>query len=269
MLSLLPFLEQVQLWNAYNVGAVQCNGSGCGLYNQNTTVFNTQVAAWLCPSDAKLRTVSVSNYVGNMGGPFHTTGYSGTFIPSAGVLGSTPGTPPTIVKLASITDGTSNTALWSEVVTAVANSTAAAAITAADPNPNNWKRVFFKISGTDNAATGASALQMISDCKALPPTTTGLTTSRGDWFYGYPAYVSYSMYNHLAPPNTRACANGNWNTYSIDPWGTAPPTSFHPGGVNMTMADGSVRFVKDTVGQQSWWAIGTRNGAEVVSADSL
>jgi hypothetical protein len=32
ILSLLPFLEQTVLWNAYNVGAVACNGTdGCSL----------------------------------------------------------------------------------------------------------------------------------------------------------------------------------------------------------------------------------------------
>ena len=34
------------------------------------------------------------------------------------------------------------------------------------------------------------------------------------------------------------------------------------------MADGSVRFVKDTVNMRTWWALGTRNGGEVISADS-
>ncbi len=34
------------------------------------------------------------------------------------------------------------------------------------------------------------------------------------------------------------------------------------------MGDGSVRFVKDTTNTNVWRAIGTRNGGEVVSADS-
>ena len=32
--------------------------------------------------------------------------------------------------------------------------------------------------------------------------------------------------------------------------------------------DGSVRFVKNTVSLPTWWALGTRNGGEVVSADA-
>jgi len=38
--------------------------------------------------------------------------------------------------------------------------------------------------------------------------------------------------------------------------------------VNVAFADGSVRFVKDTVANQTWWALGTRNGGETISSDS-
>lgn len=50
--------------------------------------------------------------------------------------------------------------------------------------------------------------------------------------------------------------------------GSLPPTSNHPGGVNICFADASVKFVKDSVTLQTWWALGTRAGGEVVSADS-
>ena len=44
-------------------------------------------------------------------------------------------------------------------------------------------------------------------------------------------------------------------------------TSNHPGGVNVGFADGSVKFIKDSVNLQTWWALGSRNGGEVISAD--
>jgi prepilin-type processing-associated H-X9-DG protein len=44
--------------------------------------------------------------------------------------------------------------------------------------------------------------------------------------------------------------------------------SRHPGGVNVTLADGSVRFFKSSINTQAWRALGTRNLGEVVSADS-
>jgi prepilin-type processing-associated H-X9-DG protein len=45
--------------------------------------------------------------------------------------------------------------------------------------------------------------------------------------------------------------------------------SRHPGGVNVLLADGSVRFIKDSVNANTWWGIGTKAGGEVISADSF
>jgi prepilin-type processing-associated H-X9-DG protein len=45
-------------------------------------------------------------------------------------------------------------------------------------------------------------------------------------------------------------------------------TSLHPGGVNVCMGDGSVKFVKNTISRQIWVALGTRDGGEILSADS-
>ena len=44
--------------------------------------------------------------------------------------------------------------------------------------------------------------------------------------------------------------------------------SKHPGGVNMTMGDGSVRFIKNTINAYTWWALQTIAGGEVISADA-
>jgi prepilin-type processing-associated H-X9-DG protein len=53
-------------------------------------------------------------------------------------------------------------------------------------------------------------------------------------------------------------ANGNT-------WAAA--RSFHPGGVNAAMADGSVRFFRDSIALQNWQALGTKAGNEVVQLD--
>ena len=44
--------------------------------------------------------------------------------------------------------------------------------------------------------------------------------------------------------------------------------SLHPGGANFAMADGSVRFIKQTIAQPTYHALGTRAGGEVISADA-
>jgi prepilin-type processing-associated H-X9-DG protein len=46
-------------------------------------------------------------------------------------------------------------------------------------------------------------------------------------------------------------------------------SSYHAGGVNTLMADGSVRFIKDTIALYVWWGLGTKAGGEVISADSF
>jgi prepilin-type processing-associated H-X9-DG protein len=45
--------------------------------------------------------------------------------------------------------------------------------------------------------------------------------------------------------------------------------SWHPGGLNTTMADGSVRFVKNSINIFKWRALSTTQGGEVVSADAF
>ena len=41
-------------------------------------------------------------------------------------------------------------------------------------------------------------------------------------------------------------------------------SSYHTGGVQVTMADGAVRFVSDNIDNNTWTALGTRNGREVI-----
>jgi prepilin-type N-terminal cleavage/methylation domain-containing protein/prepilin-type processing-associated H-X9-DG protein len=47
---------------------------------------------------------------------------------------------------------------------------------------------------------------------------------------------------------------------------TAVANSFHPGGVNLLLADGSVRFTTDNVDLTIWRGLGTRNGEEKLDA---
>ncbi len=265
LLGILQFIEQGSLYNAYNVGAVQCNGGGCGLYSMNTTVFNTQVGAFLCPSDAPKRMgLTLSNYVGNLGGPFQINGYSGTYIPTKD-WGNSNNNQAGTLTMAAVSDGSSNTAHWGEILTGHNN---AGSVRAGDSNPDNWKRVHFETGLNNTTPTAAGAQALVDACKNLPGTTPGVGGSRGDWFQAYPYYVNIGVYNHTGPPNSRSCANAPWNTWGEDVYGTAPPTSNHPGGVNVTMTDGSVRFIKDSVNLQTWWALGTRNGGEVISSDA-
>ncbi len=44
--------------------------------------------------------------------------------------------------------------------------------------------------------------------------------------------------------------------------------SNHSGGLNFALADGSVRFVRDTIALQTYWALATRAGGEVIANDN-
>jgi prepilin-type processing-associated H-X9-DG protein len=43
--------------------------------------------------------------------------------------------------------------------------------------------------------------------------------------------------------------------------------SMHPGGANFVFADGSVKFLKNSISLVTYCALGSRNGGEVISAE--
>jgi len=56
------------------------------------------------------------------------------------------------------------------------------------------------------------------------------------------------------------------NTSSQGP--TYASRSRHPGGVNVAMCDGSVKFIKNTIAINIWRALSTSQGSEVISSDA-
>jgi len=97
---------------------------------------------------------------------------------------------------------------------------------------------------------------------AMPLTSwMGVTWAVGD--------MTCSTYNHVSTPNTRTCAGmsgGMMMGMSMANMAVQlPPSSYHPGGVNLLFGDGSVKFIKETVALNAWRALSTRNGGEVTS----
>jgi prepilin-type processing-associated H-X9-DG protein len=91
--------------------------------------------------------------------------------------------------------------------------------------------------------------------------------------------ASHTGFTSAWPPNFRTMGGPN-RAVDVDLIGTSEskggPTyaaitsrSYHPGGVNTLLGDGSVRFIKSTVNGLSWRALSTVSGGEVISADSL
>ena len=45
--------------------------------------------------------------------------------------------------------------------------------------------------------------------------------------------------------------------------------SLHPGGANFLLGDGSVKFLKETIGMTSYWSLSTISGGELIPGDAL
>ena len=277
-LALAPQLEQSALFNAFNFSAGMFgNSSGETMQHGNDTIISIQLATLICPSDGSTQKPSppwgVTNYVGNYGGPGQLGLFTGTIVPGSLGWGPDKGNAG-VVTLAKILDGTSNTALFSERLIGLQGATPSSVTRGS----KNWKRVVFKgpaVGGGQDAGPTA-AVQFIQACQNMPGTTpafsqgssSGTWGSGAYWAAGYPLHIVINDYLHAGPPNGPACINpqGSFAStswiYFVNPSGSAPPTSNHPGGVNVGLADGSVKFVKDTIGFQPWWALGTRDGGE-------
>ena len=218
------------------------------------------------------------NYVGNVGGPVNIGGWDGIFVPMRNDPGGRIDWPINsncgVVGIQSITDGTSNTAMFSE--TLLGTGPAGSSITISSTRrPTTY---LFRVStniAMDSGGGTAVAQSLVSSCLGLPGTTPGfggLGPGSGNYwlFSNSNATLIFDGYNHWMAPNTLGCDNpndGNTGGYGnpVDP---IPPSSNHSGGVNVGMADGSVRFIKNTVGLQPWWALGSRNIGEVIDASS-
>jgi prepilin-type processing-associated H-X9-DG protein len=118
---------------------------------------------------------------------------------------------------------------------------------------------------------------MNQNCQALNVSPTGMamviaSKQGASWAVGD---LVYTMYNHVGVPNSRSCSGmagmmmmGS-NTAMVNMSNQVPPSSNHPGGVNVLFGDGSIHFIKDSIAMPTWRAIGTRNGGEVISGNDL
>jgi prepilin-type processing-associated H-X9-DG protein len=71
----------------------------------------------------------------------------------------------------------------------------------------------------------------------------------------------------VSTPNTRTCAGMDFQGSMSNMAMQVPPSSAHSKGVNVLMGDGSVHFIQDSIDLNTWRALGTRNGREVISGE--
>jgi prepilin-type processing-associated H-X9-DG protein len=239
---LLPYIEQDNLYKRINFGAPWSDPS-------NAFARASIVQTFQCPSDGHSSVppdLAPTNYRVNEGtslamwyGVYDPEGVNASIPPPNGPF--TCGIP---YGFRDVTDGTSNTALFSEHLTgdfSQAISTERGDTYRPGTHPT-----------TDDQAVADCAATNINDLS-----TQGYSNVGAPWMYGYHSTTSYW---HTAPPGARSCM--------------FPPSrimtsanSNHTNGVNVGLCDGSVRWVSYSISLQTWRAIGTRNGGEVLGND--
>jgi len=239
--QLLPFLEQGELFNALNFAGVPWLHDP--VYSAaNRTALTTGVAGFLCPSDTdqitELSGLAHNNYRAcagtlplNLEKDFLVPGGKGR---NNGAFWFQSAISPSHFR-----DGASSTAAFSE--RCLGNS--------ARPDPRS-----------DHYMTGSS----VEACRGAGLPATSRLADPYEWSgerWG-DGNALYTRYYHILPPQMPSCLLAGTHDYGNPVVITA--TSRHPGGVNMLTADGSVRFVKETVAEPVWKALGTIAGQEIV-----
>jgi prepilin-type N-terminal cleavage/methylation domain-containing protein/prepilin-type processing-associated H-X9-DG protein len=259
---ILPYLEQRPLYDSINFEVSVIEPEDPAKYHPHPHVFANSTAhvvlldVLLCPSDTSLqsRFSAGTNIRSNSGSLPHTYPYD-----NARLAG-----PATVIhvyvdgmynarhgsSLSSVTDGLSNTSLASEK------------LRGSDSAPIfDPRRHFLKLhEPADYRISSDDFMKSCFDPNAsfdefIP--RSGLT-----WLLGS---TTSTTYNHVSGINMAHgdCVAGGQSEFV----NMTSARSQHPGGVNVCMADGSVRFVRNGVALPVWRAIGSKAGGEVISSN--
>jgi prepilin-type N-terminal cleavage/methylation domain-containing protein/prepilin-type processing-associated H-X9-DG protein len=280
---LLPYLEQQPIFNTINFASTRAF-AGALMHDgiTNSTAEYTKLAVFLCPSDQNRLTGpwGPNNYMANAGSApngfygGNGTGSDGANGPMSGPFiftGTDNGQHGTAIRMASVADGTSNTASFSERVKAIGSSSAGnAPFDTTKPTASITLFGDPSFNGTNPIAAGTetTAQAFYTACLAKPPTANASGMDQAleqdsylsgeSWSAGL---VPCSRYNHVMMPNTWSCRGGVNMAFDA--------SSRHAGGVNVLFLDGSVKFIKQSIATTTWWALGSKAGSEVISADSF
>lgn len=137
LVALLPYVEQKALYDQYKFfGAIDAAGGNTDVNTRyggslNLPVTRTQINAYTCPSDPKTNTtparsgITSHNYVANHGNTtlaatatlgITSTGQPNQYQGAPFIRVNTSTQQPQIVRMAQVTDGTSNTMAFSETI---------------------------------------------------------------------------------------------------------------------------------------------------------
>jgi prepilin-type N-terminal cleavage/methylation domain-containing protein/prepilin-type processing-associated H-X9-DG protein len=265
---ILPFIEGGSTFNAWNI--VRTFNSVA-----NLTGDAVKIPAYVCPSDTPAAAFQAPDF------PIAQASYSGVEgtqeqliwnwgkVAPPDPTGQYPGTcnvgpgdgifaPYWCQRIASVTDGTSNTLMFGE-----------ASRFLNEPGTSNfmWNTNAIWWQGPTTTPTsnitvipGDSRITGLATTIAKPNAPYDLTGALAKLCVtGSPNFFPPDLANNSASP-TGVC-------FPCTNWGQISFRSLHPGGVNFAKADGSVSFIKNSIGLKTYRALGTRAGAEVISSD--
>jgi len=283
---LLPFMEGGNAYNAFNV---MLNPS---MINNGAvfTAWNTVFASWICPSDPKNGQGRVTNgyFANNQAngnwGPCPNNPATGTYSPlipvsnyagsfgdnyCGGVLAS-PGLPWETPYSVVLTPGVPRigwNGYWGTSFGLPGGFTAGA----------GTMRGYFDYRGTQPPAYIAAISDGTSNTLMVGEVLPSNAADSNFWMFngsyaGTTVPLGFNS-NTITPVAGGPCSSSTWQSPSA-PVGCrfgASAKGFisnHPGGANFAFGDGSVRFLKNSVNQITYCALGSRSGAEVVSSDA-
>ena len=255
---ILPFLEGNTLFNAANLSVFKEDPP-------NTTIIGLTIAPFVCPSEVKPQVSNhdyglsgVVNYGVSGGDWFAWGGFGGPQNRSA--FG-----PNRSRRLTEFTDGLSNTLVLAEVKAYQASSNCRFTPLPSIQNPNSIP------------APNADPFTVAPEYDNGACVTQNQSEFHTEWADGH---VHSSGFTTAWPPNKRIIGRATYPGLDLDLNGineeNGGPTfaaitarSYHPGGVNALLGDGSVRFVRNTINGLTWRALGSVAGGEVFGGDDL
>jgi prepilin-type processing-associated H-X9-DG protein len=244
----LPFLEQGDLYNSINFSLP--SGGLLDLVQYHSTAAYRFVDVFLCPSDpSRDSAVAPNSYRGCTGFGEMKKLPSGGYLPiNEGAFApiDNDGTFKRTLPLSEFLDGLSNTLAFSEKP--IGSSTLGRTYSAF----RDWSYLEYSDSRL-------SADQWFEACSHLESIQPRLDAG-ASWML--PGAI-YTHFYASVPPNSLIpdCGTPSVN----NGLGIYGARSYHSGGVNAAMADGSVRWVSSGVQASTWRGMGTRAGSEVIS----
>ena len=253
---ILPYMEQGNAFNSVNfaVSAIWNANPPTVIdgYNINYTIRHTKIANYVCPSDTNDPGTADPQLPGTS---YHENGGLNRYNQNwrsnglAYYMGNDGGINQTRT-FASIQDGLSNTAAFSEIVKGKG-------LMLTDGLHMNYALT----NGVTTFAQGSTLdadYQLAQLCQA--------TTSR-NWDYKGEVWTIQDggrggPYMHIQPPNRKGCNGPGVDTI-------IGASSYHPGGVNLLLMDGSVKFAKNGINIRTWNALGSISGQESIPGDTF